>query len=99
MKRLIHRKKTAGYSEDTTRTLAAFITSNARLASTNYNMGDMQQAIANIPDAKGDVREEAYSLYEYLTEPKEEMAKFRGFMFFNYLGFSLASGAVNATQP
>jgi hypothetical protein len=97
MKRLMHRRGVAGFSEDPTRTLSAFITSNARLASTNYNMGDMRAAVQRI--SKGDVKDEAFKLMEYLQNPREEASKFRGFLFFNYLGGSLAAGIVNATQP
>ena len=98
MRRLIRRKNggIAGYSPDVTRVLASFITSNARLASKNYHMGDMMKAVEA---TKGDVRDESEGLYQYLTNPQEEAAKLRGYLFMHYLGGSLASAVVNATQP
>lgn len=99
LKRLIHRKGTPGFSDDPTRTLSQFIVSNSRFSAGNYNIGTMRSAIDQIPRGKGDVKDEAVKLYEYLTEPKEEAAKFRGFLFFNYLGGSAAAGLVNTTQP
>lgn len=100
MKRLIHRKGTEGYSEDAVRTLAQFIVSNARHASTQYNLNDMRRLASEIPEQEqGDVQDQAVKLYEYLSKPNEEAAKLRGYLFIHYLGGSLASGIVNMTQP
>ncbi len=44
-----------------------------------------------------DVGAEAVKLYDYVTKPQEEAAKLRGFLFFNFLGGSLA--AVRSTTP
>lgn len=97
LKRMIHRKGIEGYSEDVTRTLASFITSNARLASKNYHMGEMKKAAEDI--RAGDVKDDALKLVSYLENPEEEAAQFRGFLFINYLGGSAASALVNASQP
>jgi hypothetical protein len=100
MKRLIHRKGTEGYSEDAVRTLASFIISNARHASTQYNLHDMREMIQAIPEeSQWDVQAKAVRLYEYLTKPTEEASALRGYLFFHYLGGSLASGITNMTQP
>jgi hypothetical protein len=100
MKRLIHRKGTEGYSEDAVRTLASFIISNARHASTQYNLHDMREMIQAIPEeSQWDVQAKAVRLYEYLTKPTEEASSLRGYLFFHYLGGSLASGITNMTQP
>ena len=99
MKRLIHRKGMAGYSRDILRTLATFVTSNSRLAAANNHLGPMQKAIDMIPDQNGDVAKQAIRLREYLIDPKEEVGALRGFLFFNFLGGSVAAAAVNATQP
>lgn len=99
MKRLINRKGTTGYSLDATRTLATFLTSNARKSSSALNMYDMKQAADAIPREDGDVKDEAIKLVDYLQNPGEEAAKLRGFLFFQYLGGSIASGIVNLTQP
>jgi len=99
MKRLINRKGTTGYSLDATRTLATFLTSNARKSSSALNMYDMKQAADAIPREEGDVKDEAIKLVDYLQNPGEEAAKLRGFLFFQYLGGSIASGIVNLTQP
>jgi N12 class adenine-specific DNA methylase len=97
MKRLIHRKGMPGFNTDIKRALAAFITSNARLASANLHMGPMLAAVEKIK--AGDVKDDAIELYRYLTEPKEEAAAFRSFLFFWFIGASPASALVNATQP
>ena len=98
LKRLINRKGTAGYSLDATRTLASFLTSNARKSSSALNMSDMKQSALAI-DNDADAHDEAVKLVEYLQNPGEEAAKLRGFLFFQYLGGSIASGIVNLTQP
>jgi hypothetical protein len=99
MKRLINRKGVPGFSQDATRVLASFVTSNARLTSSNYHLGEMQAAVEAIPKEKGDVHDEAVNLWKYLTDPQEEAGALRGFLFFQYLGGSIASALVNATQP
>lgn len=98
MKRMIHRQGTPGFSPDARRTLAQFVLSNGRLAASQYNLTDMRKAAEAIPNAQGDIKDEAVKLHEYLTQPKEEAARFRGFLFFNYLGGSIASAMVNLTQ-
>jgi hypothetical protein len=99
IKRLIERKGVAGFSEDAKRVLASFITSNARASAVNLHMGEMAEATEAIPQTKGDVKDEAVDLLEYLRNPREEAQALRGFLFFNFLGGSIASAAVNLTQP
>lgn len=99
MKRMIHRKMIDGYSEDVTRVLANFITSNARSGSSNYNLGNLRAAVDAIPKAKGDVQKEAVRLMEYLQEPREEAPLLRGLMFAHFMGGSVAAALVNMTQP
>jgi len=98
MKRLIQRQGIAGFANDVPRVLSAFVTSNARLASGNLHFGEMAQAIEAIPKVKGDVKDEAIRLMQYIQNPREEAAALRGFLFFNFLGGSIASAAVNLTQ-
>ena len=98
MKRLIHRKKIAGHSEDVTRTLASFIVSNARAASASLNFGGMLEAANAIPKEKGDVKDEAVKLINYIRNPQEEASGVRGLLFAQYIGGSLASALVNLTQ-
>jgi hypothetical protein len=98
MKRLIHRKGVPGFSGDINRTLATFIMSNARLASSHYHMGDLRKAVEDIPKGMGDVKEQAVKLAIYLTNPTEEFSGLRNFMFFNFLGGSMASALTNLTQ-
>ena len=99
LKRLIHRKEIPGFSEDVTRVLASFITSNARLTAANFHAGDMLKATIEIPKAKGDVRDEAEKLRRHLTDPQEEGAMVRGWLFATYLGGSVAAALVNLSQP
>ena len=68
--------------------LAAFITSNARLSSSNWHFGDMNAAIQRIPKHKGDVIDESVKLAKYIQNPQEEAATIRGLMFFNFVGGS-----------
>lgn len=98
MKELIHRKGTPGFSKDVSRVLASFVTSHARNASGLYNIADAKALVQQIPQEQGDVRGEAVDLIEYVTKPGEEAAKLRGFLFFHFLGGSIASAAVNLTQ-
>jgi hypothetical protein len=98
LRRLLKRKGIPGYDTDIQRVLASFITSNARMSSANYNMKDLVESAASIDKMKGDVRDEAIKLVNYVRDPKEESSKIRGLMFANYLGGSVASAAVNLTQ-
>lgn len=97
LKRLIHRKGVVGFSDDVSRTLASFITSNARLASRNHHLGELKARVEDI--RAGDVKDDAVKLMKYLEDPQEEAAAFRGLLFIQYLGGSLAAAMVNATQP
>jgi hypothetical protein len=97
LKRQIHRKGVAGYSEDVPRVLSQFITSNARTTSSNYHLAEMKKLTQDIKD--GGVQREATRLVDYLQNPNEESAKFRSFLFLNFIGGSLAHGIVNMTQP
>jgi hypothetical protein len=99
LKRLIQRQGIPGFSKDVQRVLAQFVTSNARLAARSLNFGDMLKAINAIPKAKGDVKDEATKISEYLQNPQEEAAGIRGLLFMHFLGGSVASALVNATQP
>lgn len=102
MKRMIGpRKGMAGYSPDLQRVLASFITSNARLSARQMNMGDMASTIADMQERRvaGDVVDEAMRLRDYLDNPDEPFKGLRSLMFTWYLGGSVASAAVNMTQP
>ncbi len=99
LKRLIQRKEIPGFSQDVTRVLATFITSNSRLAARNLNLMPMAEAVTAIPKEKGDVKDEAVRLAEYLTDPKEEAQALRGWLFAHFLGGSIASAMTNMTQP
>lgn len=99
LKRLISRKGIAGYSEDTQRVLASFLTSNARASSGNLHLGDMARLVEEIPKERGDVKDEAIKLQQYVQNPTEEAQRLRGLLFVQYLGGSIASALVNMTQP
>jgi hypothetical protein len=98
MKELIHRKGTPGFSTDVPRILASFVTSHARNASGMYHIGDAKAMVEDIPQEEGDIKDEASDLVKYVTEPGEEAAKLRGFLFFHFLGGSVASAVVNLSQ-
>jgi hypothetical protein len=99
MKRLIERKGVAGFNEDAGRVLAGFVYSNARLTSTNMHTGEINQAVADIPKAEGELKDMAVKLADYVRNPQEEAQALRGMLFAQYLGGSLASAMVNMTQP
>ncbi len=99
LKRLIHRKGIAGYSEDVGRVLASFVYSNARQAAGGLNAGVMETAINDIPKEQGELKDVAMGLQAYIRDPQEEGQAVRGMLFAQYLGGSLASAFVNMTQP
>ena len=98
--RQIRRKGIAGFSQDATRVLASFVTSNARQSAININQGAITDALASKSLArKGDVQLEAQKLAQYMNNPLEEARRLRGFMFMHFMGASVASALVNLTQP
>lgn len=99
LKRLIGRTGVAGFEADPVRTLAAFITSNARAVAGNWHMGELTKAAEDIPQHKGDVKDDAVRLVKYLQNPDEKAAGFRSFLFVQYLGGSISAALVNMTQP
>ena len=99
MKRLIHRKGIAGFSEDAGRVLAGFVYSNARLTSTNLNMGEIMKATSDVSKSDGELKDMAVKLADYVRNPQEEAQQIRGLLFAQYLGGSIASAMVNMTQP
>lgn len=99
MKRLIHRKGVTGYSDDMGRVLAAFVYSNARQTSAALHMGEMGQAVQEIPNGQGELKDVAIELSSYIKQPREEAQALRGLLFAQYLGGSVASAFVNFTQP
>ena len=99
MRRLIHRKGIAGYSEDVGRVLASFVYSNARQTAAGLHMGDLGDAVNKIPKEQGELKDAAVRLSEYIKNPQEEAQAVRGLLFAQYLGGSVASAFVNMTQP
>ena len=100
-KRMIQRKGVEGFERDITRVVASFITSNARVAARQFNMGDISKEIADMQARKvsGDVVDEAVKLKEYMENPTEPFQGLKGWMFAWFLGGSVASAALNMTQP
>ncbi|HQR21880.1 MAG TPA: PLxRFG domain-containing protein [Burkholderiaceae bacterium] len=99
LKRMLQRKEIAGFQTDIQRTLAQFITSNARAAAKNYHWGAVLKAANDIPKELGDVKDEAIKLKDYMETAKEEAGALRGLLFIQFLGGSVASAITNATQP
>ena len=97
LRRMIHRKGIAGFSEDMGRVMSAFVISNARRSANILYRDSIDTAVMNIQDG----REQLYAqkLAEYVSNPVEELAGFRSFMFFMNMGFSLRYGLLNLTQP
>ena len=99
LKRLIQRKGIEGYSHDVGRVVANFVYSNARQGAAGLNAGTMDRAINDIPKEQGELKDLAMGLRSYIRDPQEEGQAVRGMLFAQYLGGSLASAAVNMTQP
>lgn len=99
MKRLIKRKGIAGFSEDAGRVLAGFVYSNARQTASNLHMIGIDKSVNEIPQGDGQLQDVAVKLREYVKNPQEEAQAFRAVLFAQYLGGSVASAMVNATQP
>lgn len=99
LKRRLQRKGTDGYSEELSRVLSNFITSNARLAAQRYYLRDVNNAIKYIPSEKGDVKDEASNLKKFILDPSDAAAPVSTIMFAWYLGGSVAAAMVNMTQP
>lgn len=99
LKRRLERKGVEGYVQDMPRVLANFITSNARHASKQYYMRDLNNAIKYIPKEKGDVKDESIKLREFVLNAKDPGTVVSAITFFWFLGGSVSSALVNMTQP
>lgn len=97
LKRLIHRKKVPGYSEDLPRVLSAFVMSNARYSGRALYNGEIERSIQKIED--GNLQGEAQNVFGNMENPQEEFAGVRGLLFHYYMGFSTAFMVLNFTQP
>lgn len=97
LKRLIHRKKVPGYSEDMPRVLSAFVMSNARYSGRGLYNSEIERSIQNIDD--GNLQNEAQKVFENMENPQEEFAGTRSLMFHYFMGFSPAFLFLNLTQP
>lgn len=97
LKRLIHRKKVPGYSEDMPRVLSAFVMSNARYSGRSLYNGEIEKSIQSIKD--GNLQGEAQNVFDNMENPQEEFAGTRSMMFHYFMGFSLAFLTLNLTQP
>lgn len=96
LKRHIRRKGIAGFDEDASRVVAAFITSNSRAGARALHGLRIQERVESVRD--GDVKDEAISLAQYVDNPREEAQAIRSLLFVNYIGGSIASALVNLTQ-
>ncbi|WP_458763676.1 PLxRFG domain-containing protein [Cupriavidus basilensis] len=99
LKRRLGRRAIDGYSTDLPRVLSNFITSNGRLAAQRYYLRDLNNAIRTIPKSKGDVKDEAIELRNYLMDANDAGSGASSLMFAYFLGGSVASAVVNLTQP
>ena len=97
LKRQIHRKGVAGYSDDMTRVLSNYILSMSRTASGYFHSAEMSAYAMSIKD--GAVKDEAIKLITYLKNPVEESSKIRGFLATEFILGSVAYGVVNAAAP
>lgn len=99
LKRRLERKGAAGYSDDLPRVLSNFITSNGRFAAQRFYLRDLNNAIKYIPQEKGDVKDEAMRLKQFVMKPNDPAAPVSSILFAWFLGGSVAAALVNMTQP
>jgi N12 class adenine-specific DNA methylase len=99
LKRRLERKGTAGYSSDMPRVLSNFITSNGRFAAQRYYLRDINNSIKYIPKEKGDVKDEAIKIKNFILNPNDPAAPVSAALFAWFLGGSVASAVVNLSQP
>lgn len=97
LKRKMRRLGIPGYSDDASRVLASFITSNARQASKNYNSRLINKELETLPE--NDVKAEASKLVESVNNPTEAGAQIRSLMFAYFIGGSVSSAMVNLIDP
>jgi hypothetical protein len=99
LKRRLDRKGTAGFNREMPRVLSNFITSNARYSAQRYFMKEIDRSISRIPkQTKGDVRDEAIDLKNFVMSPSDSGAAASSAMFVWFLTGSVAAAAVNLTQ-
>lgn len=99
LKHLIERKGVEGYSNDVGRVLASFVYSNARQAAQNNNAAETTKALFDLKESKqGDLFDHAMKLTQYAQNPQEEAQAVRGLTFLSFIGWNVASAAVNLTQ-
>lgn len=99
LKRKLERKGTPGFNDDLPRVLSNFITSNARFAAQRYYLRDLNDSIKSIPKEKGDVKDEAIRLKQFIINPSDPAAPLSTVMFAWFLGGSVAAAVVNLSQP
>jgi hypothetical protein len=99
LKRMIERKEVDGFNNDLTRTLAHFVTSNARLASRNYHWAEAKAAVTAIPKERGDVQKEAVRLLGFIENPNEEAQALRAMNFLWFMAGNISTAILNLTQP
>jgi len=97
LRRLIHRKGIAGYSEDLQRVLAAFVMSSARHSSHMIFNEPILEAIRGIENA--DHQRQAMDMNEFALNPVEQARVFKNLLFIWNMGASLMFGLINMTQP
>ena len=99
LKRRLNRKGVPGYSKDMPRVLSNFITSNGRYAAQRFYLRDLTNAVKYIPQEKGDVRDEAIKLKNFVMNPNDPAAPVSTLAFAWFLGGSVAAMFVNMAQP
>lgn len=97
LRRMIHRKGIAGYSEDLQRVLAAFVMSTARYSAHLVFNEPVMESVRQINDA--DKQKAAQDMVAYAQDPREEAQLFKSLLFIWNMGASIMFGLVNMTQP
>ena len=106
LKRKIHRKGDSGegiegFSTDLPRVLSSFVLSNARKSARDLYRGRVDEAIEEIPNNAGGVKDQAVKLGKFVMEPDENdwSVGIRNMLFVWNMGASVAFGVLNMSQP
>jgi hypothetical protein len=99
LKRRLGRRAIAGFSDDLPRVLSSFLTSNGRFAAQRFYMNDVNSAIQSIDKNKGDSRDQAIELKQFLMSGKDPGAKTMASMFLWTMAGSPSSALAIAAEP
>lgn len=97
-RRLEERKGIKGFDSNYERAVGNHIIQTAQEVARSKHMRGVMESVFAIPNGQGKVKDEAIKLVKYVTDPSPEAPAFKGLLFINYIGGSMASAFLNLTQ-